>query len=75
MKDTILKELSEKTALSEKEISSLLEIPPSVELGDYAFPCFILSKTLKKSPNEIAAEFAKKIYEDLKQNNIAIKAI
>ena len=38
-----------------------LEIPPDPKLGDFAFPCFSLSKTLKKSPQQIAAELAKKI--------------
>ena len=40
--------------LKEKEIENLIEIPRSSGLGDYAFPCFALSKKLKKSPNEIA---------------------
>jgi arginyl-tRNA synthetase len=38
-----------------------LESPPNPEMGDYAFPCFILSKELKKAPNQIAEELAKKI--------------
>lgn len=42
-----------------KEIS--LEIPRDSKLGDYAFPCFNLAKTLKKSPVEIAKDLAKKI--------------
>jgi arginyl-tRNA synthetase len=47
--------------LSEKELTSLMEIPPSPELGDFAFPCFTLAKILKKSPNQIALELASKI--------------
>ena len=35
---------------------NMIEIPPNSELGDYAFPCFILSKELKKSPVEISKE-------------------
>ena len=35
-----------------------LEIPPSMEMGDYALPCFPLTKQLKKSPVEIAKELA-----------------
>jgi arginyl-tRNA synthetase len=38
-----------------------LEAPPDSNLGDVAFPCFSLSKKLKKSPNEIAVELAAKI--------------
>jgi arginyl-tRNA synthetase len=33
-----------------------LEIPNNSKLGDFAFPCFILSKQKKKSPIEIAKE-------------------
>lgn len=31
-----------------------IEIPPNYSLGDYAVPCFIFAKQLKKKPNEIA---------------------
>ena len=37
-----------------------LEVPPNPEMGDYAFPCFVLAKELKKSPNEIAQELSRK---------------
>jgi len=40
--------------LSEADIEKLIEIPPSAEMGDYSFPCFFLSETLKRSPNDIA---------------------
>lgn len=43
-----------KIEVLESEIS--LETPPKKELGDYAFPCFWLSKTLKKWPAQIAQE-------------------
>lgn len=36
-----------------------LEIPPNPEMGDYAFPCFVLAKEWKKAPNDIAQELAK----------------
>ena len=39
----------------------LLEIPPSPEMGDYAFPCFTLAKEFKKSPMEIAKDLESKI--------------
>ena len=42
------------------EIENFIEIPPS-KLGDYAFPCFFLSKKLRKNPNEIAKNIAEKI--------------
>ncbi|MFH2021282.1 MAG: arginine--tRNA ligase [archaeon] len=57
-KAEIAKELSK---LSGKEISEdILEMPPDSKLGDYAFPCFTLAKDMKKSPIEIAKDFAGK---------------
>jgi len=57
LKKEIINILKKETKL--EEVS--LEIPPDPKLGDYAFPCFALSKTLKKSPVEIAKELAGKI--------------
>ena len=56
------KALKEKgVVLSEEEIEKLVEIPPSSEMGDYAFPCFFLSEKLKDNPSEIALELREKI--------------
>ena len=61
MKKQVIDVLKEETSLSEKEIENLIETPPSPELGDYAFPCFVLAKQFGKSPNEIASELSIKI--------------
>ncbi|MDR3021992.1 MAG: arginine--tRNA ligase [Clostridiales bacterium] len=37
-----------------------VEIPSDSKMGDFAFPCFKLSKELKKAPNVIASELATK---------------
>lgn len=42
--------------LTAEDILSLLEVPPKPELGDYAFPCFRLAKTMRKAPNLIAED-------------------
>jgi len=42
-----------------KEIE--LEVPPNPEMGDYAFPCFSLSKEWKKSPPDIANEIKERL--------------
>ncbi len=42
--------------LTPDDILSLLETPPKPELGDYAFPCFRLAKTMHKTPNLIAED-------------------
>lgn len=43
------------------EIEKSLEVPPNSELGDFAFPCFKLAKSLKKAPPLIANELAPKL--------------
>lgn len=49
----------ENITLSDEEIEKLIEIPPSADMGDYAFPCFLLSKTLKEPPQKIAVRIRK----------------
>ena len=61
MRELIIKILEKELKLRASEIEKLLEIPPSSELGDYSFPCFILSKKEKKSPDKIAEHLAGKI--------------
>ena len=43
------------------EIENFMEVPAKSEMGDYAFPCFRLAKTMRKAPNMIAAEICGKI--------------
>ncbi len=50
--------LSHATGLSVDAVMPAIEIPPQRKLGDYAFPCFILSKTMRKAPVAIALELA-----------------
>ena len=49
--------------LKEEELERMIEIPPTSEMGDYAFPCFFLSDKLKDSPERIALELRQKIGE------------
>ena len=56
---TIVSLLKEKTTLQEDELEKLIEIPPDLKMGDYAFPCYSLSKTLKSPPNTIATELSR----------------
>ena len=46
------------------DIAAALEIPPNTEMGDYAFPCFKLSKALRKSPMMISDALAANIHAD-----------
>ncbi|TCS83080.1 arginyl-tRNA synthetase [Tepidibacillus fermentans] len=67
MKQYVAKVLSQHVDLSEEEILNVLEIPPSREMGDVAFPCFILAKTFRKAPQTIADELASKLEDPMLQ--------
>ena len=43
------------------DICAMLEFPPDASMGDLAFPCFKLSRTLKKAPPVIAGELCGRI--------------
>lgn len=47
------------------QIISLLEKPKKAEMGDLAFPCFLLAKTLRKAPQQIASELAANLSHSL----------
>ena len=58
LKQTISAALAQVTGIGAEELDTWLETPPNPEMGDYAFPCFKLAKTLRKAPPVIAAELA-----------------
>jgi arginyl-tRNA synthetase len=59
--DVVSDELVKVMPFSVAEIYGKLEQPPEPEMGDVAFPCFSLSRILKKSPQNIAEEMRVKI--------------
>ena len=44
-----------------EDLAALLEVPPDPALGDYAFPCFKLSKALRMGPPMIAKRLAEAV--------------
>ena len=44
--------------LNAQDVAAMLEYPPDSNMGDLAFPCFKLSKTLRRSPVQIATTLA-----------------
>ncbi len=59
MKEIVMKYLHEAIKklglnIAPEVLFSRIEIPPSEDLGDFAFPCFFLAKELKNNPIEIA---------------------
>lgn len=47
--------------ISKEDIKRLLEVPPNLDLGDLAFPCFVLAKQWKQSPVQIAQALEEKL--------------
>ncbi|MDO5299849.1 MAG: arginine--tRNA ligase [Clostridia bacterium] len=47
--------------VSAQDLAAMLEIPPDKKLGDFALPCFRLSKTMRKAPQMIASALAQKL--------------
>ena len=70
-KEQIALLISSVTDLKKDEILNLIEIPNS-DMGDFAFPCFKLAKTMKKAPNIIASELAEKIEKKEFIDNIQV---
>lgn len=48
------------------ELAQEFSIPPQIELGHLAFPCFLLAKSAQKKPNEIATA----LVEPLKKHSL-----
>ena len=46
------------TGLDAEAVSLMMEYPPDKNLGDLALPCFKLSRSLRKSPVQIATQLA-----------------
>lgn len=55
-KEKISEEISKITKIDKNELYEYIEMPSDNNMGDYAFPCFRLAKTMKKSPQIIANE-------------------
>lgn len=56
--------IAEASELEISQILKLVETPPNPDMGDLAFPCFTLAKTMRKSPVMIAQELAEKFSKD-----------
>ena len=52
-------------ALSCDDFAGFLEYPPDDKLGDLAFPCFRLSKELRKAPPVIASTLAEGLSDEI----------
>ena len=67
-KDQVAKALAESiealagsAVLTAEDVSNMLEYPPDPAMGDLALPCFRLSKTLRRSPVQIANQLSEQV--------------
>lgn len=52
------------TELTAEDVAGMLEYPPDSAMGDLAFPCFKLSRELRRSPVQIATMLADGLTDD-----------
>ena len=50
--------------VGEEELYDLIALPPNLEMGDYALPCFKFAKLMRKSPVMIAEELKQSVMSD-----------
>lgn len=74
-KEEIAKIISNYMKIDIEKILENLEIPKDSNMGDYAFPCFVLAKEMKKSPVMIAEELKNSITEEIGQDNKYIESV
>lgn len=67
IKDKLVQAVASETQLDCEAVASLFETPPREDMGDWAFPCFRLAKTLRKAPQQIAGDLAKTLGVSLGQ--------
>ena len=71
-KQIIAEEIAKVTNIEKEKILGNIEVPKDTSNGDFAFPCFMLAKELKKAPAIIATELQEKILAHIdaeKQND------
>ena len=72
-KEEIAKELIDiinKEEFDLNKVKTLVEKPKDKTMGDYAFPCFILSKDMHMAPNQIAEDLGNKLNENKKEESV-----
>ena len=71
-KEQIAEGLARETGLDAKELLYKIETPPDRKMGDYAFPTFMLAKTMRKNPAIIAQELKEKLSDVEGVRDIAV---
>lgn len=71
-KNEVVDLVASQVDLPKEKIAALIERPKNAKMGDYAFPAFILAKTMHKNPAMIAKDIAGNLSSD---NFASIKAV
>ena len=71
LKQKITDLIAKETGIDPIEIGQMFETPKELSHGDLAFPCFRLSKTLRKSPQQIAGDLRAKFSSQSGMSGIA----
>jgi arginyl-tRNA synthetase len=75
-KHDIARLISVETGVAVDELLTWFETPKQTEHGDLAFPCFRLSKALRKAPPQIADDLSHKLFSTALPSGVsAVKAI
>lgn len=69
-KEIIAEQIAKTTNIEKDKIITNIEVPKDTNNGDFAFPCFILAKELRKSPVMIANDLQESIREQINANNV-----
>ena len=69
-KEIIAEQIAKATNIEKDKIITNIEVPKDTNNGDFAFPCFILAKELRKSPMMIANDLQESIREQINANNV-----
>ncbi len=56
--------INQEAVLNADDVAAMLEYPPDPTMGDLAFPCFKLSKTLRRAPVQIATALCESIKDE-----------
>ena len=57
-------QINAEAQLNVQDVAAMLEYPPDSNMGDLAFPCFKLSKLLRRSPVQIATSLCEALAKD-----------
>jgi len=61
LRESIAEVLAGASGVLKQDVSDMLEVPSDTAMGDFALPCFKLSKIMRKAPQQIAQDLRDRI--------------